>query len=276
MKLTSALFALTLSFTTSAFAAPYMVSEISAIPNSGSEPEAAPLVGGNTQLLWQSPNQSNGIFSDVDCDFCTGLQQSIGENFYLDQERTISQARFWGGYYPDNLPLATDDFTIFIHQDNAGLPGGVIYSAAGLEPQRTPTGIQLFGVDEYEYLVDLPMAPTLPSGTYWMQIYNNSAGNTDSWFWEVGNPDIVNGIPGSAYAFEAPGITWNFDAVQDLALELIEVHAANYVRIGTHNGAPKAADCATPEQHGRLIVDSTNNRLYFCSTAGWMPLSSIP
>lgn len=40
--------------------------------------------------------------------------------------------------------------------------------------------------------------------------------------------------------------------------------------VSTLAGAPGATLCNSPEEYGRLIIDSTNNRLYICTTTrGW-------
>jgi hypothetical protein len=60
----------------------------------------------------------------------------------------------------------------------------------------------------------------LGPGVYWLEIYNNTGFGTDDWFWETGNLDPVNGIPGSAFAFSTPGAGWN-PLGDDLSMQII-------------------------------------------------------
>jgi hypothetical protein len=81
------------------------------------------------------------------------------------------------------------------------------------------TGITLFGVSEHQITLDF--APvTLPDGTYFIEIYTNTGAGTDDWFWETGNVDATHGIIGQAFAFTAPGSSWNYDGAQDMSITL--------------------------------------------------------
>jgi hypothetical protein len=180
--------------------------------------QEAPLPTGTAAILDQAPNQSNGIFSDAGCDFCGG-PQVLAENFnVVGGAGEISQITIWGGYFPGNNPPPVDAFTIIIHDNQGGLPGPV---AAGPDNQactKTDTGVNLFGVDEWK--VDCTVAFTIPDGSYWLEMFNNTSNNS-SFFWEVGNLDAVGGGPGSAFAFEAPGAAWNLDAASNLATQIL-------------------------------------------------------
>ena len=79
--------------------------------NSTYEPSDAPVV-----FLDQAPNQSNGIFSDSTCTLCGG-PQVLAANFNTSIAGPtvgITEIKMWGGYYPNNIPNTTDDFTIII------------------------------------------------------------------------------------------------------------------------------------------------------------------
>lgn len=175
--------------------------------------------------LNQAPNQVTGIFSDEDCDIC-GQPQVLADNFTVitaGMGFDLEQIVIWGGYYSDNIPLAVDDFDVLVHSDAAGSPSTVICSETGMAASsRVDTGIDLFGVDEYMVTLDLATACNLTDGTYWIEIYNNTAAGSSSndWFWERGNVDGVNGTVGSAFASQAPGTTWILDATQDFAVQL--------------------------------------------------------
>ena len=106
-----------------------------------------------------------------------------------------------------------------VDDDELDVAGAEIasYSMAGEQEQ---TGIVLFGVHEWMVTLTLDPLLTLSAGTYHIAIYADTVGDSDSWFWEVGNGDPVNGGPGSAFAFEAPGAIWNLDPANDFATML--------------------------------------------------------
>ncbi len=171
-------------------------------------------------LLNQLPNQSNGFFSDLDCDFCGGATVIPADNFTLTADNSISEFVIFGGYFPDNMPLNPDTWSLNIHADNAGVPGAIIYSEANISAQRTATGVVLFNVDEYEFLFTLATPVDLLAGDYWIQVHNDSSASTDDFFWEVGDAD-TNSIADLALAFEFPVVTWD-DSPNELALQICE------------------------------------------------------
>ena len=174
---------------------------------------------GGTTLVDQPPNQINGLFSDSDCDFCGGGAQTISENFVLGSAAAIGQLVFHGGYFPASI-VTPDSFDVLIHQNAGGLPGANVFTATGLSPSnRFDTGVNLFGVDEYEYTIDLN-TPSLPAGTYFIEIFNDTSGSPESWFWETGNLDGVAGIAGFAFDFQTPGVFWNAGGGLDMAMVL--------------------------------------------------------
>ncbi|MEE9554661.1 MAG: T9SS type A sorting domain-containing protein [candidate division Zixibacteria bacterium] len=166
--------------------------------------------------LEQMPNMDNGIFSDEDCDNCgTGLQV-LAENFVFVAETNIASLTFWGGYYPSNVNL-DDCFTVIFREDQGGVPGDEIDRIDCVEAdEKEDTGRDLFGVDEYIYVINTSMV--LPAGTFFVEIYNNSEGSSDSWFWETGDLDSENGIIGQAWTTTIPEEPWNYDSATDMAL----------------------------------------------------------
>ena len=175
-----------------------------------------------TVLIEQPPNQSNGIFTDADCDICGGAQV-LAENFVLTATQTIDTIVLWTGYFPANIPLPVDNWTVIFHQDTGGLPGATISTETGVPNSKVTTGLVLFGVNEYRDTLTLANPVTLGAGTWWIEAFNDSTGSTESVFWEVGDQDPVNGISGSAFASEAPGVSWF--AGGDLAFCLVETAA---------------------------------------------------
>lgn len=179
-----------------------------------------PLIGGTRDpLISQPPNQSNGIFSDCDCDACDQGQQVLAENFVLAEETTIETVRFWGGMHPSDHTPANEWYIAF-YEDAAGYPGTEIASYEALTGNMVQTGITLFGVHEWDVSVMLDTPLTLAAGTYFVAVYVNSVGDSDSWFWEVGDVDPLAGITGQAYGFECPPAFPYYDVDTDMAFEL--------------------------------------------------------
>jgi uncharacterized repeat protein (TIGR01451 family) len=209
---------------------PYVAPEISGRPAKGltdlaqSQPTRDPEIEAPPQtqgvvLVNQPPNQANGLFTDLNCDICAGTQV-IAENFQLATPAQIEQIILWSGYYPGDVPIDPDMLTVFIHEDNGGLPGNVVYSESPLSYTRVQTGVILFGVHEWQHTLTLMTPVTLDAGNYWVEIFNDTGTGTDDFFWETGNLDPVNGLPGMSVAFEAPGSTWYPDT-WDLSMQII-------------------------------------------------------
>jgi hypothetical protein len=166
----------------------------------------------------------NGLFADSTCAICGTGQQSIADNFNVTVAGPtvgITEIVMWGGYYPENIPNTTDDFTIIISQDAAGVPGAVVDARYDLTPARATTGVTLFGVDEYVFTFDYSAMPVIlnSTGVYHIEIYNNSV-ESGNFFWETGNLDGTNGVVGSSWATACPGVTWNSDGATDLAIQI--------------------------------------------------------
>jgi len=176
-------------------------------------------------LLDQAPNQVNGVFSDCLCVACGSGMQVLADNFVVSTASPtfgITEIVMWGGYFTENIPNTTDDFTITIFEDAAGIPGAVVYTASALLPTtRVTTGVVLFGVDEYMFTFDYSAAPIMipTNGTYHIQVSNNSV-ESGSFFWETADLDATNGIAGQSFAFECPGVTWSYDALTDMAIQI--------------------------------------------------------
>jgi hypothetical protein len=176
------------------------------------------------QFLLQAPNQVNGVFADASCALCGTGQQTVAENFNATISNAttgINELIMYGGYYPENIPNTTDNFTILIHSNNGGSPGTVIWSQSNLQAtSRVTTGVVLFNVNEYKFTFDFTAANAimLPStGMYWVEIFNNSV-ESGNFFWETGNLDATHGVAGSGWYTTTPGTSWNLDPATDFAL----------------------------------------------------------
>jgi len=169
-------------------------------------------------LVEQLPNQINGLFCDA------SYPQVIAENFILSEDTTVEGVVIWGGNYPNNIPMADDYLTVAFHTDDAGDIGTMISTEEDVPYVKELTGTVLFGVDEWLYTMTLANPVDLVAGTYWIEFYNTTGGpypTVDTFFWETGNVDPVNGIVGSAWATTAPGSGWTYDTATHLSIQIL-------------------------------------------------------
>jgi hypothetical protein len=179
---------------------------------------------GAYDCLTQLPDQFNGVFSDLHCAACEEGRQVAAENFVIcdGDQRDIDVVRFWGAYAPENSSTDPDAFTLIIRGDGGHeLPGPVI-AQYGPMPATTKelTGVSLFGLDEYEYTIDLDPDLGLEGGTYWVEIYNNTTESPDSWMWETGGADDCAGLYSGVWSFELPEVWTPLYPPTDLAVDI--------------------------------------------------------
>ncbi len=177
---------------------------------------------GECSCVAQAPNQISAIFSDFDCDFC-GTPPAIrimADNFVLLDERIIQAVRFWGGYYPDDIPMEPDCWTVVFRADDDGLPGAEVARLDCVPGSKEQTGAFVLGVHEWEATIDVGGLALAP-GSYFVEIYNDTAGSTDSWVWEIGDLDVHYGVRGQARTSTLPESPWDYDPATDMAYELI-------------------------------------------------------
>jgi hypothetical protein len=177
---------------------------------------------GEDVFLDQTPNQSNGIFSDISCDICTQGVQILADDFQVisgGMGIDIDTIIIYGGYYPNNIPVAAN-FDVVVYEDAAGLPGTTVCTENLAPTLVIDTGVDLFGVDERQVTIDLAGDCILQDGFYWIQIATDTGTGTDDWFWEVGNLDVTYGRIGQVFSFEYPPVTWSFDDVTDLSISI--------------------------------------------------------
>ncbi len=167
----------------------------------------------------------NVVVSDVDCDFCPGGPiQILADNFALFDTREITRLTFRGVYYPDNIVLEEDVFTIIFRTDDAGLPGTEIAGFYDIPADdRFDTGEDVNGEwDEYQYTInvtDLNIGP----GNFWVEIYNNTTDDVSNqtWGWSTAVRDSIAGLPGGGYTFTLPEEPWSFYNAYEFAFDII-------------------------------------------------------
>lgn len=177
-------------------------------------------------ILQQLPDQRDGIYSEASCDACASLAQSSGQGFtcdnlFLCEDFLIQQVVIWGGYFPSGTPAAEDLFTVRLHQISTYSGSTVLLGERVVVPSlREDTGEEVFGVDEYRFVLDLDPPVPIYGRTFLVEVFNETPSGGDSFFWESGVRD-----PGLRYwdlvwySDSAPGSAWLPDAI-DLSLEL--------------------------------------------------------
>ena len=181
-----------------------------------------------TALLSQPPNRVDAHLSDAKLQSSllspvpTGV--CVAENFVLAAKSIIAEIRIWGIYFPGGVAPATDNFTVTVRSDTAGLPGAALSTPRNVPATRQVTGESVDGITEHAYTLMLDSAPRAP-GVYWVEICNDTTGSAASFYWEFGVADPVRGVPGAAFVLTAPpGNNWlPLDAGsdrRDLAIEI--------------------------------------------------------
>ncbi|MCP4590238.1 MAG: M4 family metallopeptidase [bacterium] len=174
--------------------------------------------GIHTELILEQPsNHSSGNPSDLD-DGGYGVT-ALAADFMLLRSQEIGSLRLWGGYYPTSTAPQDDHFTVRFHQEAGGLPGVVVAAQTDVPSVRTLTGRTFLAaeIDEWVYTLSLDEPVTLQPGTYFAEILNDTTASTETFIW---GRAIVGDIPGAAYAYEPPGVTWYYDPLINLSLEL--------------------------------------------------------
>ncbi len=133
-------------------------------------------------------------YSDSDPHPLFGASE-IAEEFQLLFPAVIQRVRFWGGY-EDDVPVATDDFTIRVYEYDNGIPGMLLYEVSGPPASRIATGAIFFRNDEYLYEFTLAAPLSLAAGHYLISIANNTVGSTTTWLWARA---WAGDIPGAAF-----------------------------------------------------------------------------
>lgn len=168
------------------------------------------------------PATTQGLYSDQACGSsgCSGTtQQSTAENFLLSRGATLTGVTIWGVYFPNDDPVAVDNFTVILHADAAGVPGASVHTEI-IAASRSLTGASFGALDLYQYVLAFQNPPQLAAGTYWAEIYNNTTGNTSNFAWIAGTLDGTAGVDGANSSGTTPGSVWNHPTDLDVAIRI--------------------------------------------------------
>ncbi len=187
-----------------------------------------------TTVLSQVPNHMDNVRSDAQ-PFLPFVPSgdSVADNFILSSEKEINQIKIWGVYAYGNTAPAADNFTVIVHSDSVGLPGNVLSTQHNVPVTRQLTGGTSGVFTEYVYTLRLNPV-MLGAGTYWVEIYNDTPGSPDDFYWEFGILDPLKGIAGAAEALTAPGSNWQVLYIDSDRRDLaIEITTAPFVAVPT-------------------------------------------
>ena len=226
--------------------------------NDNGVPDELDVAGGPAaDLLWkQEPNVSSGNLSDADPHPALGVNK-LAEDFTLLRDRTIHAFKIWGGYTGDT-PVATDLFTVIIHEDDGGLPGVEIASEVDVASTRTATGREFLGVGEYEYTLTLATPFNLPTGSYFVEIFNDTTGDSTTFIWERA---LFGWILGAAN-FGQGCDPWCFQPLPNFA---IEMYGGLVGRMPADLNADEAVDVGDVGPFVEVLLDGTPEPDIFCA-----------
>ena len=175
--------------------------------------------GGPPSVVVQhSPDHSDGFFTDADGS--GGSVNVHAQRFSLLLPKTIGTIRIWGGYYPGNTPPG-DQFTVIFHADDpvTDVPGATVSAESEVPATRVQTGYMIAGVSEWEITLELADPVDLTAGTYWIEIFNDTTGDNDTFFWVTSG--YAKGLENAAVAGQAPGVFWSINGTYNYAIELV-------------------------------------------------------
>ena len=128
-------------------------------------------------IFSQTPTITSAVISDADA---TIYQAN---DFSLSSADTVRSVTWRGIGTPS---AAADSFTISFYSDSSGAPSSALQSFTAINPvSRIDTGLDFSPeADIYEYTANLGSGISLSGSTnYWLSIYNDTSGDTATWFW---------------------------------------------------------------------------------------------
>ena len=221
--------------------------------------------GGGGVLLDQLPNGSCLIVSDA------AISQVAADNFVVSAatDQSLTQLVFTGGYLFANIPPASDLFEVNLYLDDAGLPGATaVCNQSGVVPtSRTATGRDVGGFDVFELVLDLDGSCVVsPGSTYWIEIYDSELSG-DSFSWECGDIDPVNGVSGSAFATTVPGSNWMAQS-NEFAITIVSADAGGEPIGGSVTGLSVNGVVCWNQTTGQQILAPTSDTSWDCDALG--------
>jgi hypothetical protein len=183
-----------------------------------------------------------GTISDVSCPGCASGQQILAEDFVVLDGETVWGVEIEGGYFPDDL-ATFDIFTVKIYDDAGGAPGApqYSYSPGSVTVTHTATGDTVVGTTVYRIELRLPSAAVLAPGTYWVTVYNDTTGSTDTFYVR----DSLTDLPRATSLHHAgsgtlpPGEVWDGSGAA-LSLRLLGCYASFQCDDGNENGVRRS------------------------------------
>jgi hypothetical protein len=118
-------------------------------------------------------------------------QVFIADQFRLQRTIRTDEIRFWGSYFPGNMPAA-DDFTLrlFANTPDSAVPGSLLLTFELDALVRTDTGqMSAQGFQRFLYEASFPRTK-LQKGVYWLSIANNTLSSPDDWIWIYATGDV--------------------------------------------------------------------------------------
>ncbi len=214
-------------------------------------------VASSSVVVERVPTASTAFFSDLD-PRGDGESSIVAQRFELLTPTTPERVRFWGAYYPGDLLDGGFDLAIYdADPSNSNLPGSVVLDAtfgAGAVG-AVQTGQFRFGVQIYEFTLDLPVLTELDAGTYWLGISGDSPGSDDTFIWFTSWVD--SGFTNIAGTSDVSGVGWGASSsFWSLSMEL--------------TAAAPVGPAPSCDTDGSGIVDVLD-LLGFLS--GWFPLN---
>ncbi len=203
-------------------------------------------------VVEHTSGHSERSFSDADP---IGTRVNVeAERFVLLVPKTILGVRIFGGYYPFDL-APSDHFTVVFHASDlsTGLPGDSISLQKPKTTRAVESGFNIGGVTEWEISLELAEAVNLPAGTYWIEVFADTAGEFDSFVWSTAefSPPIVH----AASANQAPGADW---AANGTFHHAITIEAKPLGADCNNNGSLDGCDInngTSPDENNNLIPD---------------------
>jgi hypothetical protein len=160
---------------------------------------------------------SGRFISDAD-DNGLGVR-SRAQRLSLTHPKRVGLIKIWGGFFPESRNEG-NQFSVIVHTARGGLPHAVIIRQDHVpfeQSLKIPPEENL-GAGTWEFALRLAYPLHLPAGDYFIEVFNNTAGNGDTFVWEAAN---YTGTPGFASAPEAPGMNWSFGGPFNLSIEIL-------------------------------------------------------